>query len=63
MKIYYLPSDYVGDVEGRLHPEFYKQIKEHPETLIYDSAKFEEAFNREEISDLGYIVIEENGNS
>jgi len=58
MKIYYLSPIYINDVEGYLHPEFEKQVKEHPEVSIYSALGFQEAFNCEEISDLGYIVVE-----
>lgn len=59
-KVYYLPSDCVGEiVSGISDNEFEEEVKAHPETLIYSLSDFQEAFNLEEISDLGYIVIDE----
>lgn len=64
MIIYYLNAhdsstvifDYTG---GGYNPEV---IKNHPQVEKFSPDEFENAFNSEYISDLGYIIVEHNEN-
>ena len=64
IKVDYLYSDGVDETEEESNPEYLSDawrewVKNHTNTVTYNLSEFEEAFNREFISDLGYIVIEE----
>lgn len=61
MKVYYLGdlSDFDSVYTDR---DFKEKIKAHRDTVIYEDLKeFEDAFNDNEISDLGYILIDHEG--
>lgn len=59
-KVYYLGPDYINDIKANRfndYSKWFNEIAEHPETITYSVAGFENAFNDESISDLGYIAI------
>ena len=63
MKIFYLPPNEIINSapltkDNKISKEFEDEIKSHPEVEVYGNKDFQRAFNSDGISDLGYIVIE-----
>ena len=59
---YYLAPNHIGSITANWNEnygEFHEQIKAHPFVEKYTPLNFQDNFNSDWISDLGYLVIEQ----